>query len=260
MEGSDFLSKLASVEDVKQRINSRVDKLYNWNGTGKLRPYVCCVCDEFILRKKDIRVVSVKKMKAAKDLLSWKRNIPFEDQKFEVEASYVFPNDPIQGVHDRTWLDEMALSCQGSTFRLNPKQAPGFVTCPSCKEEVEKKRMPFYAIVNRHYTGCAPSELTELNDIERSFLTPIASYGYFFTYEGGSMKLMKGTMTFMRVEERKLAKSVTTLECMGLTKHVAVLTSGKMTAGQLEKVKKMTTVQTDKMIAAVKWLCRNNEK
>ena len=62
----------------------------------------------------------------------------------------------------------------------------------------------------------------------------------------------------MRVEERKLAKAVTTLKLMGLTKHVVVLYSGKMTLGQKQKADKLSTVRTDKMIAAVEWLVKNH--
>ena len=125
---------------------------------------------------------------------------------------------------------------------------------------MEKKKIPLYAIVNMNFVGCAPKELTDLNDVEKAFLTPTHSYGYCFNYQGGRMMQMKGQMTFMRVEPRSLAKAVSTLELMGLDKHVVVLLSGKMTYGQKQKIEQLTTVRTDKMIAAVKWLSENHRE
>ena len=72
------------------------------------------------------------------------------------------------------------------------------------------------------------------------------------------MKCMKGTLVFVRVTERQMAKAITNLECMGLTKHVVVLLSGKMTLDQKKKVETKTRLRTDKMIAAFKWLCENH--
>ena len=108
--------------------------------------------------------------------------------------------------------------------------------------------MPTYAILNMNFVGYAPKELTDLNEVERAFLTPIHSYGYCFTYMGGKMMNIKGQLTFMRVTPRQIAKSVTTLECMGLTKHVIVLLSGNMTLAHKEKIKQQTTVRTEKLI------------
>ena len=72
------------------------------------------------------------------------------------------------------------------------------------------------------------------------------------------MMSVRGQLTFMRVTEDKIATAATTLECMGLTKHIVVLISGKMTFGQLQAVKDRTRVRTDKLIAAVKWLVANH--
>ena len=257
-----FLDSCADSDAVKERINERVNELYNTNADGDLIPYVCAVCDEFILSRNEIDVLSIAKMKASCKLLSWSSNFSGEERIGAIEAFYKFPEyDDLPRQERRSWLDEMALSPRGSLKQMHVRQARGFVVCKRCRECLCKKRgpvMPPNAIANKKHVGCPPQELLELNDIERSFLTPIRSYGYFFTFEGGHMKQMRGSMTFMRVEERSLAKSVATLESMGLTKHVIVMTSGPMTEGQQEKAKKQSEFRTDKMIVAVKWLCENH--
>ncbi len=59
---------------------------------------------------------------------------------------------------------------------------------------------------------------------------------------GGKQKNLKGTLTFMRVQERRIAKGVTQLRAMGLTKHIVILSTGKMTDRQKKKVKEKATI------------------
>ena len=254
----DFLNDLPSVDGMKEQINDRVNSLYNTCQSDIPSPHVCSVCDEFILRKRDICTITVKKMKEAKDILSWQR---LEDKHRipAVEEHYKF-RDQIPFEPNPTWLKGMALSPRASMYRSSTKRPLGFSSCSYCKDHVEKKKIPLYAIVNMNFVGCAPKELTDLNDVEKAFLTPTHSYGYCFNYQGGRMMQMKGQMTFMHVEPRSLAKAVSTLELMGLDKHVMVLLSGKMTYGQKQKIEQLTTVRTDKMIAAVKWLSENHRE
>ena len=251
-----FLKRCAPVSKVQSRINQRINNVCNVTESGQRRPFVCSVCDEFIVRKKDICQITVKQMKKAKDLLSWSRLEP-ERRIAAVEEYYKFDDD-ILNEPNPTWLNGMALSPRGSMYKEGKRGAFCFTSCLLCKEGIDSLRMPMNAIINHNYVGCAPQELTDLNEVERAFLTPIHSYGYCFNFQGGKMMSLKGQLTFMQVEQRKLAKAVTTLECMGLTKHVVVLLLGKMTYAQKQKVNKLTTVRTDKMIAAVKWLVANH--
>ena len=256
INSANFGNGLPSNNEIKCRINDRLDNLYDCDDTGNFKPFVCCVCDEFILRKKDVATISVKKMKEAANILSWDR-LSAGSRITAVEDHYKILED-LPGERDMSWLRKMALSPRGTFNSRRDRRAFGFTSCYSCKESVDAKKLPLNAIVNNNYVGVAPKELTDLNDVERAFLTPISSYGYCFTYQGGRMMSVRGQLTFMRVTEEKIATATTTLECMGLTKHVVVLISGKMTFGQLQAVKDRTRVRTDKLIAAVKWLISNH--
>jgi hypothetical protein len=151
------------------------------NDAGTAVAFVCCVCDEFIIRKRDISIISIQKMKRAGPLLSWKNNVSSSERIPNVEKYYRFPEVEELFNTDQTWLDEMALSPRGSMSQLSKHASFGFVSCSECKECIESQRMPVHAVANHNHVGCPPHELLDLNDIERSFLTPIRLYGYFFT-------------------------------------------------------------------------------
>ena len=252
-----FLDSLPDPEDVQERINARYDELFTKDDHRNLMPYVCTVCDEYLMRKGDINVLTVEKMKKAKDILSWSW-LPDHERIPEVEEAYRFQNT-IQPGKDQSWLNGMGLSPRGSMYKFSRNHKTGFTCCGTCKAQVEKLRVPRNAIINRNHVGCAPQCLRELTEVELAFLSPVHSYGYCFSYQGGSMKCVKGTLVFMRVKERQIAKAVTTLNCMGLNNNVVVLVSGKMTAAQKQRVKTKCTVRTEKLIAAVEWLIANNK-
>ena len=122
-----------------------------------------------------------------------------------------------------------------------------------------RKEPPFFSIINHNFSGDAPECLTELTEIELAMITPVKTYGFVFSYKGGKQKNLKGNMVYMRVKEHKrIVDGACELEALGLTNHVVVLGSGTMTSQQKKKVKEKATVRTDKIIAAVKWLCENN--
>ena len=254
---NEFTATLPSNRNIRERINTHIDDLHFANKDGERVPYVCTICDEYILNRNDVEKISVKKMKEAAKILSWDR-LEATERISDLEVKYCFQQD-IPSEKDSSWLKGLALSPRGCVFRESTRSDYGFSSCRRCKESLDAKQIPMYAISNKNFIGCAPPELTSLNDVERAFLTPIHSYGYCFTYMGGKMMNIKGQLTFMRVTPRQIAKSVTTLECMGLTKHVIVLLSGKMTLAQKEKIKQQTTVRTEKLIDAVKWLIHNHK-
>ena len=54
---------------------------------------------------------------------------------------------------------------------------------------------------------------------------------------------LKGTLSFMRVKERRITEAVAALENMQLTEHVIVLCYGRMTDAQRKKVGERTQVK-----------------
>ena len=107
---------------------------------------------------------------------------------------------------------------------------------------VSKESIPRHAILNKNYVGAAPKCLTDLNEVELAFLSPVRGYGYCFTYVSGKQRNLKGTLTFMRVEKRSIHKVCMQLEQMGFNKHVLVLFSGGMAPYQRKKASEKCTI------------------
>ena len=97
-----FLKRCAPVPKVQSRINGRINNICNVTDSGQRRPFVCSVCDEFIVGKKDISQITVKQMKKAKHLLSWTR-LKAERRITAVEEYYKFTDD-IPNEANPTWL------------------------------------------------------------------------------------------------------------------------------------------------------------
>jgi len=250
---------LPSVEDVKQRVNKRYDEMFFRDANGKLQPYVCTVCDEVLMAKEDIEYMTMNAIAKAKHLLSWD-SLSNEDRIADVEEHYKF-NETLPEHLDSSILDGMALSPRGHFHRKPRSKHGGFVVCGCCKSALtsrRKKYVPLYAVVNKNYVGCAPKCLTDLNEVELAFLSPHHTHGYCFTHTGGTQKQLKGTLSFMRVKERRIVGATATLENMTLTEHVVVLCHGRMTEAQRKTAYKRTSVNTDKLIDAAKWLCENH--
>ena len=254
-DGEDGDLKVCDGSQMQSTIDKCYDGLMNVDGNGKVVPYVCSVCDEFIMKKRDLETISVKKMKDYEDLLTFEW-LSEEERLHDVETGYTFP-ERVEG--NNSWLNDYGLSPRGSLYRASPRHAAGFTCCSSCKSSLRKGVVPRYAITNLNHVGMAPECLRELTEVEMAFLSPVRSYGYCFLWEGGAMRCMKGTLVFMRVKERQVAKAVSTLKCMGLNRHVVVLISGKLTAAQKRSVLSKTEIRTEKLIAAVEWLVENNK-
>ncbi len=253
-----FVDSLPPVDHIRNRVNLRFDQMFTQNVSGgAFKPLVCTVCDTFLLDKDAVNIVPLDRMKKCHDILSWSW-LDDKDRIPELEASFRFVDD-VPGLRDRSWLNEMGLSPRGSFIQVSA-QKKGFTCCECCFKSLNKKspEVPYYALVNNNHSGSPPQCLTDLTEAELAFLSPVHAYSYCYVYEGGRMKNMNGTLVFMRVTERQMARAITTLDCMGLKKHVVFLLSGKMTYEQKKKVETKTRIRTDKMIAAVEWLCANN--
>ena len=237
---SPFMDQLPSVEQVQDRINKRYDDLWWKDESGTSRPYVCTICDEILMSGKDIQILDPKKLENARDLYSWEGNVKESERIPILENQYEFEGN------GEPWLKGMALSPRGSVYRnrtaLGRPGKSGFTCCQHCKVNVEKKQVTLYAIINKNFVGGAPECLRCLTDIELAFLTPVYKHGYCFNYRGGKTMKLKGTLVFMQVKERRIAKAMMQLESFGLTKHVLVLASGKITKAQRKRVKEKATV------------------
>ena len=253
-----FLEGLPSVEEIQQRINTAYDKLFRQDEEGNLLPHVCTVCDEFLMSPNAIQVLTIDRMKTVRPMLLW-TSLPDSERIPEVEAYYKF-KDKLPVGTDADFVQGMALSPRGAIYRKNSRSKPGFTCCQNCLSSLTGRNahVPFYAVVNKNYVGCAPECLKQLNDVELSLLSPVSTHGYCFSHTGGTQMQLKGTLAFMRIQERRIIESAAAMDNLKLTQHVVVLCHGRMTDAQRKRVAERTKVDTGKIIEAAKWLCSNH--
>ena len=138
------LKNLPTAEEFQKRVNDRYDGLFHECPNGDRMPFVCCVCDEFILRSTEKAEVSIDAMKKMKDVLSWKS---LKDPRRPIEIEKYFQFDTTKSVVDSgtdfLFLKEMCLSPRGVLRKL--ERGPmkfKFIVCKRCEFSVKKKVYP----------------------------------------------------------------------------------------------------------------------
>ena len=258
---------LPAAETVRDRINTAYDKCLRRNEDGSFQPYACIVCDEFIDNPDNLTTLPLKMLYKYRHRLEWTKFLKPEERICRVE-DYYRVNDaveldastlPVAG-RDLKWLEETAVSPNGFMFkRTNHRNCKSaFTCCTRCKAAIQQEDHNVPAIANKNFVGVTPKCLLDLTEIELAFLTPTKCHGYCFTYTGGKQKNLRGTLVFMRVKERRIARGLVQLETLGLGNNVIVICHGKMTEKQRTIARRNATVRTEKLLLAVEWLCRNN--
>jgi hypothetical protein len=254
------LGNVAKVTTVQERINERFDQLFHYDRSGRRRALVCTFCDEYLLSSHDVNYLQIEHVKKNQDLFLWSNHITDPTELLELQPlvnAYTF-DDVNNRVNPNDWLKGLCLSPRGVIGKSIGKTKFGFSCCTKCKKWITNGKLPFYSIINRNYVGYAPECLTSLDELELAFISPVKGYGYSLSWVGGAQKCLKGNLTFMRVEERSIAKAAAQLEGMGLTNHIVVLLNGKMTRAQRARARK--PIRVTKVLLAVQWLCKNHQR
>lgn len=255
------LGKLPSVEDVQERCNKAFDNLFHYDSKGERHLYVCCFCDEFIMCAQELNFYGITELRKKKKLFDWLEFMSAE-QKTQIQPlvdAFKFKDIDKRVKGDVSWLESLCLSPRGVIGKKVARGGAakyGFSCCNSCKNSIYKKCTPFNAIINNNYVGNAPDCLKELTELELAFITPVKGYGYCFHWAGGAQKMLKGCMTFMRVDKRSISQASAQLEGMGLKNHIVILLNGPMTKKQRDRAQK--EIRVEKVTNAVKWLCLNH--
>ena len=253
---------LPSAEEIEKTVNDRYDDLFHECPNGDRVPFVCAICDEFILDRVNRCGVTPAAMKKMRDVLSW-TCFPDLCRQKDLEQYFKFDITKSTGgkASDYDFLQHMCLSPRGVVFKKshgNGKEM--FAVCKRCHACVGKRKIPRHAILNANYVGGAPACLMELMEVELAFLSSVKGYGFSFTFVGGKQRNLKGTMTFMRVEKRRIAGALLQLESMGFNDHILCLLSGKMTDWQRTRAKELSTIRTSKMYVALDFLVTSNPR
>ena len=276
-----MLLKGLNVSDVQKRVNRRHSELFIAGEDNGWTGLVCTFCDHCLVNSGDRHVMGLRTLdnEVVRNMFSWSREPDVASIKDIVDYYKLKGNLELLG-ESKSKVLELCLSPRGRLLYNKNNGQWGYSCCMECKSSIEKKKLPTWAIINKNFIGCAPSCLSELSEVELAMVTPISKHGYTFTYTGGQMYSLKGSCTLMRLEKRvpgrmpaalgqievmraseeKIVEVACQLEGMGLTEHVLILITGKLTEWQLKRAEEKATIRTEKVIKAVKWLCENNPR
>ena len=86
----DHVGELPSAAEIQSNVNARYDELTCCEGENEERsPYVCVVCDRYLVTKADNRQVTAKALTKLKGLLSWEAH-PDSRRKPAIEECHTF--------------------------------------------------------------------------------------------------------------------------------------------------------------------------
>jgi hypothetical protein len=245
---------------VKEKINEQLNNLFiktGRRGRYVCHPNICCICDEFISAS-----ASAKNTNSANSTITFQLlyNSCYligrkEGSEYHQGCSaYVFDGNQYDA---RIPWDKIFLS-PGTRVQQIDNVVIGLMSCTNCKRALERFMMPTNAIANGFYFGIPPECLTNLNEIERAFLSPVKTYGYCFSYTGGCQKELKGTLCYYRVKMSSIARTAAHFHALGMTDNIVILLYGKMTREQKQKAIQKNKMSTLHLMEAITWLCTYN--
>ena len=136
---------MMDAETVKSNINQRFDGLFYKHENGKVKPFVCVICDEF-LKPKEVEIVSVEKLKEAHSILTpsaWNSVSP------EILDCYTFADEYVDGTSNPEWMNDMILSPRSSYLNsADGRKKNGFCVCRKCNHSLNCHEMPRFAILS----------------------------------------------------------------------------------------------------------------
>ena len=134
------------------------------------------------------------------------------------------------------------------------RKSRGYTICRQCKYHLCRVEIPTMASANNNMYGVPPKYLRDLSHIEASFISPVRSYGYVFTYTGGKQQQLKGVLSYYKVERESIARSALHFEIVGMEKHIVSLLYGLMTGEQKSTVKQKSKIWPHHVLRALRWL------
>ena len=182
-----------ALEAIQKRVNDRYDAMFHDCPDGTRVPFVCAICDEFIITQGNKHLVTSQAMKKMENVLSWQSLSDLaRPRALEEYFRFDLSKSSIDDASEFQYLEKMALSPRGviekATGRGSGKYKYKFVVCKRCHHCVSNVKLPRHAILNSNYVGGAPACLMELTEVELAFLSPVRGYGFCFTWVGGRQR------------------------------------------------------------------------
>ena len=227
---------------VVEMTNKRIADCFHEDEKGHLRPWVCISCDAFVKKEKK-RFITTTRLSKHQALFSPQRALPSE-----VISYYTY-----DGTGKQDYMTKIMLSPRACFFKDQ------FCICSVCDSSVQKNEIPLRTIANGFEIGPCPRELTDLNEIELAFISPIRVHGNIFTFFGG-VRGVKGWHSFIKVDLKKVAHGLHQINEMGeaVPNLIAIVMSGRFTKEAKARTMKKNSLRRREAKAAFDWMNKNN--
>jgi hypothetical protein len=228
--------------NVVKKTDRRIAECFHEDEKGGLRPWVCISCDAFVKRE-DKRFITTTRLNKHQALFLPQRQVPHE-----VISYYTYKGTGKQKYMKKILLSPRACFTKGL-----------FCICSCCESSVQKNEIPLRTIANGFEIGPCPRELTELNEIELAFISPIRVHGNVFTFFRG-VKGVQGWHSFIKVDLKNIAHGSHQINEMGeaVPNLIAVVVSGRFAKEAKARTMKKNSLRRGEAKAALDWMNQNN--
>ena len=234
---------------VVKRLNDLFDECFirkEDNGKETFSAPCCFSCDH-LLDPFNIKLVSVAHILKHRNF--FQTNVELDPL---LKECYKFSDTQIKDD-----LSDMLLSPRCSVIKNKSKLC--LSCCNDCHAQIfSSKRRPTYGIANGHYCGTPPKVLTDLNDAELYFLTPVRAYGICFGWTGGGGKFLKGSVTFYKIDMASVAEAVTKFDVLEMLDTMVVVYYDEITQYQKKHAQERSTIRPRKVLLALEWLLHHH--
>lgn len=212
----------------------------------------CLICDR-LLEWKDKGFISKTRLKSLQKYLTGTAEV-FRDMPEVLKHQYTY-----MGKGNEDWMESMYLSPRGVY-----EPSKGFQCCNKCgtclggSTQPRRIELPRFAIANGMLTGYAPMCLRELTEVELVLVSRARIDKHVFSFFGGAHKSIYGWHNLYENDVENVARALQQVETFGGGKVVACILQGPFTAAQREHVKRKTTIRSDKVLFALRWLKQHN--
>ena len=235
---------------------------------GTLHGRVCLVCDK-LMKKKETHTMGLTSFSKYSKLFECNdSSLPqslVDQYQFKALDEFVAKKPSKKHLAQSRKFQKCLLSPRSKLVYSNNKKLtdPKVLLCKECKGGLNTRNLnsitpPRFAIANGMTIGVAPPCLQELNEIELALVSQARFRGHLFTYWGGCHKSIKGWHSFYDVDVGHTVAVVDAVQNLTKSGNMAVVLCGPFTPLQHERVMRKTTVHSDKVLRAFKWLKENN--
>ena len=255
-----MLNLVPTEQDKQKAVDGFIDDLKSYqteienNGEREMKPVICAVCDGIAKSPKWASWVKIpsefedlcQKSNLGKERL---RNIYGEHLLQQYTATHEYLKQYILSP-DSIISNDKILVCNNCLAHMR-KQTNN-------RKAIKYHKPPKESIANGYVIGHAPEELRCLNEVELTLISRVKIHSYIWIYFAGCHKQIRGWHTFYKNRPVQNLASIQTLQNAGIKGNILVVLCGPFTTTQKAIAMEETQIRPHKVIAAFKWLKKNN--